>query len=126
MTRQTHNAGHTSGRNAGFSLVELMVVLVILAIGLLPLALIQTRAQQDVFESGQYTEALQVAQLQMESAKSQGFGSAVTDSGAVDSYTWRATVTNVSFGLDQIVVDVQWNEKGRQRNVQIIDRVSFR
>jgi Tfp pilus assembly protein PilV len=103
-----------------------MVVLVILAIGLLPLALIQTRAQQDVFESGQYTEALQVAQLQMESAKSQGFGSADTDSGAVDSYTWRATVTNVSFGLDQIVVDVQWNEKGRQRNVQIIDRVSFR
>lgn len=126
MTRQTHNAGNTSGRNAGFSLIELMVVLVILAIGLLPLALIQTRAQQDVFESGQYTEALQVAQLQMESAKSQGFGSAVTDSGAVDSYTWRATVTNVSFGLDQIVVDVQWNEKGRQRNVQIIDRVSFR
>lgn len=126
MTRQTHNAGNTSGRNAGFSLIELMVVLVILAIGLLPLALIQTRAQQDVFESGQYTEALQVAQLQMESAKSQGFGSAVTDSGAVDTYTWRATVTNVSFGLDQIVVDVQWNEKGRQRNVQIIDRVSFR
>ncbi|MCK4773646.1 MAG: prepilin-type N-terminal cleavage/methylation domain-containing protein [Candidatus Krumholzibacteria bacterium] len=126
MTRQTYNAGNTSGRNAGFSLIELMVVLVILAIGLLPLALIQTRAQQDVFESGQYTEALQVAQLQMESAKSQGFGSAVTDSGAVDTYTWRATVTNVSFGLDQIVVDVQWNEKGRQRNVQIIDRVSFR
>jgi prepilin-type N-terminal cleavage/methylation domain-containing protein len=126
MTRQTHNKGNTPGRNAGFSLVELMVVLVILAIGLLPLALIQTRAQQDVFESGQYTEALQVAQLQMESAKSQGFGSAVTDSGAVDTYTWRATVSNVSFGLDQIVVDVQWNEKGRQRNVQIIDRVSFR
>jgi prepilin-type N-terminal cleavage/methylation domain-containing protein len=117
---------NTSGRNTGFSLVELMVVLVILAIGLLPLALIQTRAQQDVFESGQYTEALQVAQLQMESAKSQGFGSAVTDSGAVDSFTWRATVSNVSFGLDQIVVDVQWNEKGRQRTVQIIDRVSFR
>jgi prepilin-type N-terminal cleavage/methylation domain-containing protein len=113
MTRLTHNREYTDGRSAGFSLVELMVVLVILAIGLLPLALIQTRAQQDVFESGQYTEALQVAQMQM-------------DSGLVDSYRWRTTVNNVSFGLDQIIVEVQWKEKGRQRNIQIMDRLSFR
>jgi prepilin-type N-terminal cleavage/methylation domain-containing protein len=126
MTRQTHILEETARRKAGFSLVELMVVLVILAIGLLPLALIQTRAQQDVFESGQYTEALQVAQLQMEAVKSQGFGNAVTDSGLVDVYTWQTTVNNVSFGLDQIVVEVRWNEKGRQRNVQIMDRISFR
>ncbi len=126
MTRQTHNDGITPRQTSGFSLVELMVVLVILAIGLLPLALIQTRAQQDVFESGRYTDALQVAQLQMESAKSLGFGNAQTDSGLVDTYAWRATVTNVSFGLDQIVVTVGWTEKGQQRNIQIMDRISFR
>jgi prepilin-type N-terminal cleavage/methylation domain-containing protein len=126
MTRRIRNEENIKSRSAGFSLVELMVVLVILTIGLLPLALIQTRAQQDVFESGQYTEALQVAQLQMEVAKSSGFGNVATDSGLVDVYTWRATVSNVSFGLDQVVVDVRWNEKGRQRNIQIMDRLSFR
>jgi prepilin-type N-terminal cleavage/methylation domain-containing protein len=126
MTRQNIFQVRTPRRNAGFSLVELMVVLVILAIGLLPLALIQTRAQQDVYESGQYTEALQVAQMQMEATKSLGFGNAATDSGLVDIYSWRATVNNVSFGLDQIVVTVQWNEKGTTRTIQIMDRISFR
>ena len=64
--------------------------------------------------------------VQMEQAKSQGFGNAVTDSGNVDTYLWTTTIANVSFGLDQIVVDVRWNEKGRQRNIQIMDRLSFR
>jgi len=109
MTRHTH----TQPNNAGFSLVELMVVLVILTVGLLPLALVQTRAQQDVFESGQFSEAVQVANLQMESAKSLGFGNAAADSGVADGvYTWNRQVQPVggTTGLDQITVTVSWNE----------------
>jgi prepilin-type N-terminal cleavage/methylation domain-containing protein len=116
---------HTS-KQEGFSLVELMVVLVILTIGLLPLAIVQTRAQQDVFESGQFSDALNVAQMQMETAKSQGFGNAETDSGQVDIYRWRTTVTNVGFGLDRITVSVGWNEKGQQRSVQVVNMISIR
>lgn len=105
-------------RCAGFTLIELMVVLVILTIGLLPLALVQTRAQQDVFESGQFSDAVQVAQLQMESAKSLGFGNIPSDSGMVDAvYNWNRQVTNVSPGLDQISLNVSWSEKGKPRNV---------
>jgi Tfp pilus assembly protein PilV len=104
-----------------------MVVLVILTIGLLPLALVQTRAQQDVFESGQFSAALNVAQMQMEAVKSQGFGSAASDSGMVDNvYSWRTNVTNVSTGLDRVAVIVSWNEKGQIRNVQVVDMISFR
>lgn len=113
-------------REAGFSLVELMVALVILTIGLLPLAFVQTRAQQDVFDSGRHTEALAIAQLQMEEAKSLGFGVAVADTGVVDSYTWIRDVQNISAGLDQITVNVNWNERGDARSVTLINRISFR
>ncbi len=113
-------------REGGFSLVELMVALVILTIGLLPLAFVQTRAQQDVFDSGRHTEALTIATLQMEEAKSLGFGAAVADTGQVDNYTWTREVQNVAFGLDQITVNVSWVERGDDRNVRLINRISMR
>lgn len=116
----------TSRREEGFSLVELMVALVILTIGLLPLAFVQTRAQQDVFDSGRHTEALTIATLQMEEAKSLGFGVAATDTGQVDTYTWTRDVQNISFGLDQITVNVSWNERGDDRNVRLINQISMR
>jgi len=116
----------TLRREDGFTLVELMVALVILTIGLLPLAFVQTRAQQDVFDSGRYTEALQIAQLQMEETKSQGFGVAVTDTGSVDNFTWIRDVQNVGQGLDQITISVNWSERGDARQVRLINQLSFR
>jgi prepilin-type N-terminal cleavage/methylation domain-containing protein len=127
MTKYDRQLEYPVRRNAGFSLVELMVVLVILTIGLLPLALVQTRAQQDVFESGQFSEALHVAQMQMEEVKSQGFNNAASDSGMVDNvYSWRTNVNNIGTGLNRVTVQVSWNEKGQIRNVQVVDLMSFR
>ncbi|MCI0452282.1 MAG: prepilin-type N-terminal cleavage/methylation domain-containing protein [Candidatus Latescibacteria bacterium] len=117
---------NTHRREEGFSLVELMVALVILTIGLLPLAFVQTRAQQDVFDSGRYTEALTIATLEMEQTKSLGFGVAATDTGTVDNYTWIRDVQNVTPTLDQITVSVSWNERGTPRVVRIINRLSDR
>lgn len=114
-------------RNSGFTLVELMVVLVILTIGLLPLALVQTRAQQDVLETGQFSNAVQLAQLQMESAKALGFGNIPSDSGMVDVvYNWNRQVQNISPGLDQITLNVSWSEKGKPRNIVIRNLISTR
>lgn len=115
----------------GFSLVELMVVMVILTIGLLPLAFIQTRAQQNVADSGRFTEALALGQMQMETAKSLGSGNVFPDSGAVDNYQWRRDVTNLVPGpfpvrLDRVAVAVTWNERGRQQTLEIVNMVSAR
>jgi prepilin-type N-terminal cleavage/methylation domain-containing protein len=110
----------------GFSLVELMVVMVILTIGLLPLAFIQTRSQQNVSDSGRYTEALALAQLQMESVKSLGFGNAATDTGTVDNYQWITDVQPAGPRLEQVTVLVTWNEHGRTRNLQLVNMMSQR
>ncbi|MDH4036810.1 MAG: prepilin-type N-terminal cleavage/methylation domain-containing protein [Candidatus Krumholzibacteria bacterium] len=121
----------TTAAQRGFSLVELMVVMAILAVGLLPLAFIQTRAQQNVADSGRFTEALALAQMQMESAKSLGSGNVATDSGLVDVYTWRRDVTTLVPGpvparLDRITLSVNWTEHGRPQSLQIINMMSAR
>jgi prepilin-type N-terminal cleavage/methylation domain-containing protein len=117
-------------RNGGFSLVELMVVMVILTIGLIPLAFVQTRSQQNVADSGRSTEALALAQLRMESVKALGFGNAAPDSGAVDNYQWFANVQPIGAGpvitLEQVTVLVTWNEHGRTRNVQLVNMMAAR
>ncbi len=124
--RTDHSRMIRQGDERGFSLVELMVVLVVLAIGLLPLAFVQTRAQQEVVDSGRQTEALALAQLQMETAKTLGFGVAATDTGVVGNYQWIQSVQNVSLGLDQVTVTVNWTERGRPMSIAVINRLSMR
>ncbi len=90
--------------NEGFSLVEILMVLMILTVGIIPLAVVQHHARKEVQESNSYTLSLNVAQSQLERLKGMGFGNAAADSGVVDNVQWRAQVVNVSFGLDRITV----------------------
>lgn len=110
----------------GVSLVELMVVLVVLTLGIIPIAAVQTRSNRDVFKSGQRTEALNLAQMQMERTRSLGFNNAVSDSGQVGVYDWQTVVAPRSFGLNTITVTVQWQEQGVQRSETLQGMVSMR
>lgn len=110
----------------GFTLVEIMMVLVILSIGVLPLAIIQHRARREVTESDHYTRALTVAQSELERIKGLGFGEAAADSGVTDIVTWRATVTNVSMGMDRIELTASWQQESGVESVSISDLVSMR
>jgi prepilin-type N-terminal cleavage/methylation domain-containing protein len=110
----------------GFSLAELMVVLVVLAVGLLPIAMVQTRSSQDVFNSGQRTEALNIAQMQMERTRSLGFNNAVADSGLAGPFAWRTDVQAAGFGLSSVAVTVRWQERGKQRSLTLNNLLSMR
>lgn len=112
--------------DAGMTLVEMMVVLVILAIGVLALSAVQLRSSTDVFSTGRHTRALMVAQTRVEIARSAGYLLAVSDSGTTDGFAWRALVDSSDVGLRRVRVSVNWTDKGRARSIQLNDLVALR
>ncbi len=110
----------------GFTLVEILVVLMILSVGVLPVAVLQHRARKEVSESDRYTEGIILASSQLERIKGMGFGVAAADSGDVGHVNWVANVTNVSFGLDRIVVTTSWQNDGVVESLSVTDLVSMR
>ena len=111
---------------SGFSLVELMIVLVMIAIGILALSGVQTSSFRDVYATGRRTRALTLAQTQMEIARGLGFDGAVPDSGQTDGFNWRADVDSVALGLNRVTVAVSWTEKGTPFTVRLADLLSAR
>ncbi len=110
----------------GFTLVEILVVLAILTIGILPLAMVQTQARHEVSKSDRFTQAITLAQSQLEQLKGAGFGNAVPDSGQVGAIQWRTNVQNISFGLDRLEVTVNWFDGVRDQTMLVSDLVSTR
>jgi len=111
---------------AGFTLVEIMMVMLVLSVGVLPIAIIQHHAREEVSESDIYTQGLQLAQFHMERTKGMGFGGAAADSGTVGRVDWVVRVTNLSFGLDRIDVTTSWRNDGQTESLTISDLVSMR
>lgn len=110
----------------GFSLVEILMVLMILTVGVLPIALIQHRARQEVTEADHHTQAIAVAQSQLERIKALGFGNIVGENGQVGPVTWVAQVNNVGFGLDRVTVTTTWRNKADIETMTISSLVSMR
>jgi len=110
----------------GFTLIEIMMVLMILTLGVLPIAVIQHRARDQVSEADRATQAMEVGQMHLERISGMGFGNLVAGNGKVGQITWNATVTNVSFGMDRVEVTVSWNNDGFQESITMADLVSMR
>ena len=110
----------------GFTLVEIMMALMILTIGVLPIAVIQHQARREVSEADRHTQGVQIAQMHLERIKGMGFGNAVPDSGQLGYIGWTVRVTNVSFGMDRIDVITTWETDRGQQSITISDLVSLR
>lgn len=110
----------------GFTLVEIMMVLMVLAVGVLPIAVIQHHAREEVSESDRYTQGLELAQFHLERVKGMGFGAAVPDSGTTGHVDWTVHVNNLSFGLDRIDVTTSWQNDGQTESLTVSDLVSMR
>jgi Tfp pilus assembly protein PilV len=113
-------------KRGGFTLTEIAVVMVVLVLGILPLAIVQTRAREEVRESNRFTQAITLAQEQLEQVKGLGFGNAQPDSGTVGEIDWESRVTLVSFGLERIEVEVSWQDVDGPKTMVLADMVSVR
>ena len=125
MIRALHSRIPISDRD-GFTLVEVLVVMVIITIGILPLALVQTRARQEVTEADRFTQAMTVAQEQIEWAKGMGFNQAVADSGTDGAVFWRTSIDSMDFGMSRVRVTVIFPQGSRPDTLRVASLVSMR
>lgn len=112
--------------NRGISLVELMVVLVVVAIGVLALSGVQTRSSTDVYSTGRHSRAVHLAQMRMEVARGAGFALAQSDSGTTDGFAWRTVVDSADVGLRRVRVTVAWTDQGDSRDVRLNNLLAMR
>ena len=110
----------------GFSLVEILMVLMILSVGILPVVVIQHRSRREISESDRYTQAITIAQSQMERIKGMGFGVAAPDSGSAGEVDWTCRVVNVGIGLDRVEITARWQSDQGQESLTIADLLSMR
>jgi len=113
-------------RDAGVTLVELMIVLVFVAIGILALSGVQTRSSRDVDAGGRRIRALTLAQNEMEAARADGYTNAASDSGTSGPFAWVARVDSIAPLLKRIRVTVSWTEKGAPQQVELDNMESSR
>jgi len=121
--------GHKSRREDGFSLLEVLIALTILAVGLLSLALFQVTAIKGNASASRTTVATQLAQEQMETYRRTAWasitssGSGFTDNSTVPDYTVLpgGAGDNVALGGTRYyrIVRVQANGTGSMKTITV-------
>jgi type IV pilus assembly protein PilV len=121
----------------GFSLIELMIAMSVMALGMLAAASMQYSAVRNNTTGNTATQATMLAKAQLEMLKNQNIDSAILavgdyfDPSPIDSYGNPGGIYNRSWRIDQlgtsarrVRVTVQWTKFGDSR--QIVVRTNTR
>ena len=114
----------------GFSLLETMIAIAILAVGMLAAATMQYRAVQNNTKGNVLTQANMLAKAQLESLKGQDLvdipAGTYSDPTSLDAegqpggiYNRSWTITNLGDSSRRITVTVQYQRMGKQINVEL-------
>jgi prepilin-type N-terminal cleavage/methylation domain-containing protein len=122
MKSQYHS--NTMINEKGFTIIEVMIVIGIFAIGILSVASMQVSAFQGNRSATLRTRAITLASEQMENLISQNYGTIAgsTNPITVDHFDISWVVTNstsLSPATKTIVVTVTWTDRGEIRNVNL-------
>ncbi|RPJ73137.1 MAG: prepilin-type N-terminal cleavage/methylation domain-containing protein [Desulfobacteraceae bacterium] len=118
------------GQN-GFTFIELMIAMAILAIGMMAAVSMQFSSTRNNTNGNIYTQASMLAKTQIEMLKSQDVSLLLVGShpdpmnpirpdganGGIYSRSWE--ISNLGDGARNITVRVQWERLGRARSVEI-------
>lgn len=109
-------------RRRGFSLVEVLAALVLIAI-VLPAAMRGiTLAMQTAAHARHEQEATLLAERQLNTALMLRDPSLLSAGGTLDEwpeYRWEAATSIDDFNLSNVTVTVYWQEQGRERSVSL-------
>ncbi len=116
----SENKPIVSAKTSGFTLLEVLMAAVILAVGLLGLAAMQTAAIKANYQAKKHTLATSLAESQLEAYRNMSYDAipsgTITDtnviSGDVGNFTRTVTIENDTpvAGLKTITVSVSWND----------------
>lgn len=109
-------------QSSGFSLLEVLVSLTVIAIGILGFMKMQVYFERKSEVAAKGLIALQIAESQLESVKGVSFhdisGAASTISRAGTTYHWQQTVRSKTIGnagdAKQVEVQVRWQDRWDQ------------
>lgn len=109
---------NNSLKSSGFSLIEVLISLVILAISLLALAGLMTTTTKNNAFGGRLTEAATLAQDKLEELRAMSWGSVSNSSDSVTSSTGityaRRWEINDTGALKEIEITISWNDPTRR------------
>jgi prepilin-type N-terminal cleavage/methylation domain-containing protein len=113
---------------AGFSIVEMMIVFAIVGVAMIPLASVQFKSRHQITEAERQSQAAQIAQARLERIKMGGFNSAAIDTvqQGVFTLTSSAQLDAVNPFLREINVQVTWEYNGGPRVVTLAAKQSSR